>query len=219
MGASTEKHDSGSNWMTPKILFRICGAVLLVEGGLLILLGFLPSLLLPVRQPILDGVRDPDWTVVSVLAFLQTVLVLPALTGLYLRQVRESGRLGFLGFAIAFFGTCLYLGMQYDMAFVWPQLAVDAPALVDYGGPLFRQPPFSIVHMLMIYLSLVGYLLFGIATIRARVFDRWRAILLTIGLPAAMGMLFPPFFMRMIGGTLGGISFIAVGWTLFKNGD
>jgi hypothetical protein len=205
--------------MTSKTLFRMCGLLLLIEGGLFIILGILPSFLLPVKLKLLEILLDPDWALLSTLVFVHTVLLIPALIGLYLRQVQESGVFGFLGFGTAFLATCLHVGMQFDMAFVWPYLVSKAPSLLDFEGPLFRQPPFSIVHSLMIYSGLVGYLLFGIATIRARVIDRWRAILFTIGLPLGIGLLFPPFILRIVGGMAGGIGLLAVGWPLFNNTD
>lgn len=205
--------------MTATRLIRWSGIVIILTGILLLLLGVLPSVFLPTDETILDGVLDPEWGIISVLAFVLTILLPLALLGLYVRQIHESGLLGFLGFMLAFLGSLFYAGFQFDMAFVWPSLATHAPSLIDYSGPMFTHPPFSVVHYLMVLLNPVGLVLFGIAMIRARVLSRWSTVLFTMGMPLATGILFPPFILRTMGGLLSAVSLVWMGYVLFRNKD
>jgi hypothetical protein len=68
--------------------------------------------------------------------FLQTFLTLFAgalllggLVGFYARQSEAAGRLGFVGFSSAFFGTILVVGSFYAATLVAPMVAMEAPAL------------------------------------------------------------------------------------------
>ena len=190
---------------------------MILAGILLLLLGIFPSVFLLTSDSILDGVLDPQWGVISVLAFILTILMVLVLLGLYSRQVDESGFLGLFGFTMAFLGLFLYIGFQFDMAFVWPSLAIHARTLVDYSGPMFTHPMFSVIHFLCVLLTPLGYLLLGISMIRARVFHRLSTILFTIGMPLASGILFPPFLLRTIGAVLSAVSLVWIGYVLFND--
>ena len=200
-------------------LIRWSGLVVILVGVLLLLLGILPSLLLPTDKPMLHWVLDNEWPLLSVLAFVLSVLTPLALLGLYARQVNEAGLFGLFGFVLVFIDSFFYAGIQFDMAFVWPILAIHAPALIDFSGPMFTHPLFSIAHDLMIYLNPLGFIMFGIAMIRAGVFPKWSAILFTIGMLLASGILFPPIILRTIGGVLASVSLVWMGYMLFSEKD
>jgi hypothetical protein len=105
------------------------------------------------------------------------------LVGLYARQSDAAGPLGLAGFVVAFLGTALVTSLFWASLFIVPTLAVEAPVLLDEGPP----PGFFFT---LITFS-VGWLLFGVATLRARVYPRIAAIVLIIG--AVLAMLPLPF--------------------------
>jgi hypothetical protein len=191
---------------------RLWGGVLTaVVGALLVLFGVLPLLLLPTSEPLIEWVRDADWSWLNGLALIATVLTPLALVSLYFRQVEESGKLGFVGFVMSYIGAVLFLGVQFDEAFVWRILASEAPALLDPNGPMLTNPGFSTIYLFMGILYILGFVLFGIATIRARVFPRGAAVLLIIGVPLFAGGFFLPQFLRAIGALLAGAGLIWMG--------
>lgn len=108
----------------------------------------------------------------SALYLLGAALVLLGLVGLYARQAEDSGKLGLAGFLLAFLGTALLTGLMWTQAFVVPGLAAEAPVLLE------TEPLGS---MLSFIAFTVGWLVFGVATLRARVYPRAAAILLIIG--------------------------------------
>lgn len=108
------------------------------------------------------------------LAYLLGVaLVLLGLCGLYVRQSEAAGALGLIGFLVAFLGTVLVSGFIWASAFIAPALATETPAFLDAGPPPGLIPTFIIFA--------VGWLLFGIPTLRGRIYPRWAAILLIVG--------------------------------------
>jgi hypothetical protein len=71
------------------------------------------------------------FVVQSMLTFLTAMLLLAGLVGLYAFQSREAGRLGAVGFPIAFFVTALMLVDFYANTFVTPALAIGVPNALD----------------------------------------------------------------------------------------
>lgn len=85
--------------------------------------------------------------------------------------------MGLLGFLIALLGTALLVGLFFTQAFLVPYLAAEFPRVLDAG----EQGLVAVGFGLAFVVFPVGWLLFGIATLRARVYPRIAGILLIIG--------------------------------------
>jgi hypothetical protein len=119
---------------------------------------------------------------------VMAVLALIGITGMYLRQVRQTGVLGRVGYLIFAAGYLLMLSTEVIAAFVLPGLAHSSPVYVNnvVSRPSVAHPTSSIGGMQTLFdLSgvtyMVGGVLFGIALFRARVLARWAAALLAVG--------------------------------------
>ncbi len=114
---------------------------------------------------------------ISLLMLLGAVLMLGGLVGLYAHQSEAAGPLGFAGFLVAFLGTVLMAGAVWTQAFVAPAIAEVAPEFLDGepGGLL------GLGFMVSFGLAGLGWLLFGVASLRARVYPRAATILLIVG--------------------------------------
>jgi uncharacterized membrane protein (UPF0136 family) len=110
------------------------------------------------------------WVAEALLHLLGAVLLL---FGLYARQSEAAGHLGLVGFLVAFLGTALVAGVSWGDVFVVPILADAAPEVLDAG------PPLGIILSFGVFT--VGWVLFGLATLRARVYPRVAAVLLMVG--------------------------------------
>lgn len=112
-----------------------------------------------------------------VVALLAMFALLLALTGIYLRQAEAAGRLGLAGFLAAFLGTLLVAGDWWFESFVAPRIAAVAPEVMTGAitGSLL------VGAAATFGLFALGWTLFGIATVRARVYPRPAAMLLVIG--------------------------------------
>jgi len=108
------------------------------------------------------------------LYLLGALLLLLGLVGLYLRQADPAGMLGLIGFLTAFLGTALLVGAVWFELFITPPLAAQAPELSEAELGLAG-------FILSFLLAGIGWLVFGVATLRARVYPRAAAGLLIAG--------------------------------------
>jgi hypothetical protein len=115
------------------------------------------------------------------------LLFLLGFTGLYARQVNQAGWLGLAGYLMSGLSWVLQSAFIFTEAFILPPLAAVAPQFVESFLTLANgsTAPVDIGALPAIYnvvglLYIVGGLVFGIATLRARVLPRWPAILLVV---------------------------------------
>jgi hypothetical protein len=104
--------------------------------------------------------------------------------------------------------------VQFDEALLWRIFAKEAPALLDLAGPMFKDPGFSTIYLAMGVLYILGFVLFGIATIRGGVLPRVAAVLLVVGVPLFASGVFLPQSVRTIGAILAGAGLIWMGLSL-----
>ena len=203
--------------MVSSKLIRWSGLLIILQSALFLLWWVLLGTLLPINVQLVDQVLDSNWMFVNVLGLIAAVLVPLCLVGLYARQVEKVGILGLLGFLLASIGSILFASLQFEETIAWPVFAVHAPALLDVQGPLISNQAFSTIYLIMGLLYIVGFILFGIATMRAGVLTRWGALLLIISAPLFGAGLFVPVFVRTIGAVLYAVGFAWLGYTLWRD--
>lgn len=116
--------------------------------------------------------RDSS-ALVAVLAVGAVVLIMVGVAGL-VRLARDSGRLGRSG----------RLGVRVGVAWLVALLTVGMVQLVLFGGDFRLMPYFVLPGMSAV---VVGFLLVGIAIMRAGVLPRWAGVLLVLGSLALVG--------------------------------
>ncbi|MGW2485690.1 hypothetical protein ACWCV9_00530 [Streptomyces sp. NPDC001606] len=179
-----------------------------------------------VNHPPMDvsSVTTTDWAVRSTAKALMAALALAGITGMYLRQVRQTGIIGFIGYSLFAAGYLLMLSVEVVAAAVLPSLAHTSPHYVHdvlavaFGGTATH----GIGAMQTVFvLSSVGYLaggcLFGIALFRARILARWAAALLSAGTVATVALaVLPESFNRPLAVPTG-VALIGLGISLWRN--
>jgi len=162
-------------------LIRWGGLAAILSGLLLMVADFLNLAIgFGSDEPFSEVVTTGIYTFQSVLNLFASVLLLMGLVGLYARQSDAAGSLGLIAFLVAFLGTALVTGFLWAILFIAPSLAIVAPGFLNEGPP----PGFFSTFITFA----VGWLLFGVATLRARVYPRAPAITLIVG---AVLSLFP----------------------------
>ena len=160
----------------------VVGAALIVASQLLA--AFLPS----DAAALATTATSAPFLVSALLKLVGFLFLMLGLVTLYAHQAVAAGRLGLVGFATAFAGTLLVTGDWWFEAFAVPWLAQTAPGL-------FAMPAGS-TRLLGGAISFTtfsaGWVVFGAATLRARVFPRWVATLLMAGAVLAYGQGHPP---------------------------
>ena len=156
--------------MSSSNLIRLAGLAALASG-VLSAIGDLLTLVVSRQDP--QSATTTSYTV-DLLYLLSTALLLLGLVGLYTSQSQATGLLGLVGFLTTFLGTVLLVGALWFMVFGTPSLAAQDPELAE--SELGQTG-----YLLMLLFGAVGWVLFGVATLRARVYPRWAAILLIVG--------------------------------------
>jgi uncharacterized membrane protein (DUF485 family) len=118
----------------------------------------------------------------SFLTLFAGTLLLGGLVGFYLRQSEAAGRLGLVGFLLAFFGTAFVVGDFYANTFVTPLVAQGAPEFLDdpLSGMLQVWLPFSFGFLAF------SWLLLAVVTLRAGVYPRGASWVLLVGAVLAL---------------------------------
>lgn len=172
--------------ITAQSLIRWSGPAVMIAGLSYGLVGvFHPA-------NVLASVTTPAWLAVHVLAMATSIFGLIGLAGLYARQAEKAGWLGFAGHLLLTLWLSIILGFTFVEVFILPTLATVAPDFVTSWLGMFNGTPgaidlgsLSTLWTISGPLYILGGLLFGIATFRARILSRWAGVLLAVG--AAMG--------------------------------
>jgi hypothetical protein len=158
------------------------GLSAMVAGVCYVLVGLFHPLNVPA------SVTTPQWAIVHALAMAMSFFGLIGMTGLYVRQAEKSGWLGLAGYILFSLWLALILGFTFVEVFILATLATAAPAFVAGWLGMFAGTVSEIdlgalplVWTVSGPIYILGGLLFGVATFRARIFPRWAGILLAIG--------------------------------------
>lgn len=168
--------------MSSSNLIRWGGLAALIGGVLLVIAGLLGFIVFGGGE-FSETAQTGTFAFTTLLYLLAITLVLGGLVGLYVSQSEAAGPLGFIAFLVAFLGTALVVGAFWTQAFVAPTIAEVNPEFLN-EEPAGR---LGFGFMLSFSLASLGWLLFGVATLRARVYPRAAAILLIVG--ALLGFL------------------------------
>jgi hypothetical protein len=130
--------------------------------------------------------KDPLFQVFNAAYAVAFSFLLIALVAVYWRQAREAGVLGAIAFCVAATGTVALAGDMWFEGFAVPWLAQVAPNVftIDRGAPLIQ------AWLVSVALFSLGWILFGLASWRARILPRALSVALAvaglIGFQAAM---------------------------------
>lgn len=204
--------------LTPTTLIRAAGAAAIAAG--VVFIG------VQINHPHADvtAVTTTEWAVRGTLKLLMAVLVLAGLTGMYLRQVRQTGVLGLVGYLVFSVGYVLIFATTLVSAYVVPALAGSNPGYVtdvltaSTGGAAAGDIGLlGTVLRVQGIAYLAGGLIFGIALFRAGVLVRWATVLLAVSGLASVALTFmPDAFYRFLAFP-NAIAMIALGYSLWRS--
>lgn len=177
---------------TTSSLMRLAGLSAVVAGLCFLFIGMFH----PLNEP---SAVNATWVYVHIAATALGFFGLLGMAGLYARQVEESGWLGLAGFLLFTGWMTLTSGFSFVEAFILPRLATESPAFIAAWMGMFSRAPSAVdlgVLPMLWNISgpmfILGPVLFGIATFRARVLPRWAGALLALNaVSVPVGALIP----------------------------
>jgi hypothetical protein len=173
--------------MSTKTLYRL-SALAGVLSGLCIIIG---KLVIPL----------PNRQVGEIIDFFSPLFALLFAIGLYLRQRKESGVFGFVGFVVLFLGLAMVVSLDYIGAFINPYLPAGMMDQILNG-------PTGAVAATSGLTFISGEILFGISVIRAGLFSKIASTLFMVGMFfVPLGSVFPESAV-VIGSMIAGVGLI-----------
>lgn len=126
---------------------------------------------------------QPTATILWVLVLVGLIFIMLGLPSLYAVQARQARALGLVGFVVLFVGHVLMAGIAYFGATL-QHAVTELLAEAEDAGITPEEPAAAGIGYLAAYgLSLLGWILLGVASLRAGVLPRW-PIVLVIVVPA-----------------------------------
>jgi len=163
----------------PTTVVRLGGLAAVLVGVLALITELLDLYLYTTTSgdPFSEVAASATFAVQGILLSVLAMLLLVALVGLYAGQAEAAGILGAVGFLVALIGTALFLGNTWDRVFLFPALAQAAPAFMEADLSFSEK----VGSVLSTGLLVIGWLVFAVSTLRARIYPRTAAVLLLIG--------------------------------------
>ena len=158
--------------MSSRTLYRWSGGTLILSSLLILIGSVMGAILFPGHSSTQEQVLSFPWLLTILLICIGSLLFLLGFPGIYLRQAGRAGVLGLVGFVLLFLDILLQ-GAIFSaiQATVLPLFAREAPQLL--GGHNLPVGVFLFLLLLPGFMQIVGAILLGVATMRARVFPRW----------------------------------------------
>ena len=179
-------------------------------GGLAYLIAGLSLILLSVFDLAVTDTAVPARAAVHTIAYIGLALGILGLVAIYSVQADKIARLGLIGFTLALVGNSMTAGAAFLNAYIVP----IAPDLTAATGPLFTGPA-GIVILLSAGLVTAGFVMFGIATMRAGVLPRWAALLVTASAWFGLAAAFAPVAFH-VGGVVFGLGNAWLGYAVWS---
>jgi hypothetical protein len=193
-------------------------------AGLAAVAGGLLFIAVQFKHPLLTApfTTTTEYAVRETAKILMAVFSLIGITGIYLRQVRQIGVLGLIGYLLLGVGYLTILGVQIIAVFVLPDLAnrqpgyvSDALAAAHSGTPVGDVSRFKTLNNIAIT-YIAGGVLFGIALFRAGILARWAAALMALGAVATIATFQLPELTQRLFAVPAAIALIGLGYSLWR---
>src|SRR5215212_9274412 len=186
-------------------------------AGLCAVAGGLLFIAVQIKHPHLDAAftTTTEYAVRETMKIFMAVFSLIGITGIYLRQVRQTGVLGLIGYVALGVGYLAIFSVQVVGVFVLPSLTGSEPGFVnDVLAVATNRTPSGDIGPLQIFIQ--GGVFFGIALFRANVLARWAAILLSVGAVAILTSSQLPELTQRLFAIPVSVALIGLGFSLWR---
>jgi hypothetical protein len=190
------------------------GLFLISSGALLLIFWILFAVFLPMTEPYINWVMDPDWLWINSIGFTGSLLGLFAMNELR-SKADTSDKLASLGYFFSIFGVIILTSLLFFEAFILKGIALQSPTLVDLDGSFYQYWPFKSIGLagglsLSLGAFLLGWRLYSKASFR-----KWKVIVFMISCPL-FGIVLMPGNLRLLGVLMYTVAFISMGVELLK---
>ena len=193
--------------MNKYTLIRWGGLSALVASVISILIEI--ALMITIRnQAYSTAALTNEWSLLYTFRLIAVMLLMLGLVALFARQSQKMHAFGVIAFVIASIGTMLIFGFAWALLFVFPGMAAAVPVFLD---TMATEPGMGIA--ITLFLVTVGWFLFGLASLRAKILPAGSAWVVMAGafLALVLNMMQIPFSWVIFD-----IGVIWMGWWLWS---
>jgi hypothetical protein len=165
-----------------------------------------------------------EWVARCSAKAVMAALALAGITGIYLRQHRQAGVIGLVGYGVFAVGYLAILAVEVIAATVLPALLDTDPGYVqDVLVAATGGTPSGDIGGLQVVLNvsgagyILGGLIFGIALFRTGILARWASVLLAVSTTATAALAVLPDAFNRPFAVPEGIALIGLGVSLWRN--
>jgi hypothetical protein len=194
-------------------------------AGLSAVAGGLLFIAVQINHPLLDApfTTTTEYAIRETMKIFMALFSLIGITGIYLRQVRQTGVLGLIGYVVLGLGYLGIFGVQVVGVFVLPVLAAREPGYVNdvlavatHGTPVGDIGQVGILINGAGFAYIVGGIIFGIALFRAGILARWAAALLSVGAVATVATSQLPELTQRLFAIPVSVALVGLGYSLWR---
>ena len=154
------------------------------------------------------------WLATHTLGYIGLAIGLLGQVSIFAFQQDKLSKGGVTGFILAFIGNGLTVGAAFMNTFIIPVLTTSAPELIAPTGPLFMGP-LGLIILLASLLVTVGFIMFGVATARAKVLPSAAAWLVVATAWFGIAAIFSPVIFAVVGSVFG-FANAWLGWAVWS---
>ncbi len=154
--------------MSESALSRYAGPIVLIVGAYLAVIHLVLEFVFIRFSDLAVMLADPTFRVVNLAYAAAFPGLAIAACAAYDKQAREAGRFGLVALCAAIIGTVNLGANMWFEGFAVPWLAGEVPQILTAEKTLFWQVGYYSSYLLFA----IGWVLFGLASLRARVFPR-----------------------------------------------
>jgi hypothetical protein len=173
-------------------------------SGLVLILGLVLLVISSIIHPLGESgsfVLQPLWVPAHLLGSLGIQLMIFGFIGLYARHAENLGRLGLASFLMTIVGLILTAGSLFWFeGIIDPIVTAQDPAIAGQNGglngPILGSPTYLVPFLISGLAWIIGFLLFGVAALRANISPRWASWLLI--LPAVLSLVIGPIVLVVV---------------------
>ena len=194
-------------------------------AGLSAVVGGLLFIAVQINHPLLNAAftTTTEYAVRETMKILMAVFSLIGITGIYLRQVRQTGLLGLIGYLLFGAGYLAIMSVQIVGLFVLPSLAATQPGYVnDVLAVATGGTPDGDIGALAAFIRIGGFTflaggaVFGIALFRANILPRWAAALLVAGTLVTFAIPLLPQINQRLFAIPTSVAVLSLGYSLWR---
>ena len=194
-------------------------------AGLSAVLGGLLFIAVQIKHPHVDVtfVTTTEWKVRQTVKVLFAALSLAGITGMYLRQVKQTGALGLIGYVLFTVGLLVIVSIEVIGVVVLPSIAHTAPGYVtDVLAVATGGQATGDIGLMQLLSQLAGFgyvasgLIFGIALFRANILARWASALLAAGTVSTLAIPLLPQINQRLFAIPVGVALVGLGYSLWR---